>query len=199
MKPGDLFAFACLWEAKSPLPVADLSRGHVALGKEITTKTVGDLAGIDLVVLPLGRRNSSQHQGMSNLHLLGMRKQVVVDPPGEDRRLYGYSERLSIGSGLQLQSPTLFLPAARCASQQKEDQLGAWQRALHKLLSHRREGCLVLRQKLIATDQEWCDDFAPSRCQGRHSERDASSTADLTGDRRTAAVKCEDALHDSQA
>ena len=38
-----------------------------------------------------------------------------------------------------------------------------------------------------------------SRCEGRHAQPDASSTAELTGDLRAAAVKRQDALHDSQA
>jgi hypothetical protein len=72
--------------------------------EEITSKTVGDLAGIDLVVLPLRCGNGPQHQGMGNLHLFGMRKQVIVDPAGEDRRFHGYHPGLgkSFDPGIKL-------------------------------------------------------------------------------------------------
>jgi hypothetical protein len=76
--------------AQGSPPVADLGRCHGALRKEVATKTVGYLAGIDLVVLPLRRGDGTKHQRMSNLHLLGMRKQVIVDPAGEDRRFHGH-------------------------------------------------------------------------------------------------------------
>ena len=83
--------------AKRSSPVTDLGRCHVALRKKITSKAVGDLAGIDLVVLPLRRGNGPQHQWMRNLHLLGMRKQVIVDPAGEDRRFHGHHPGLGKG------------------------------------------------------------------------------------------------------
>ena len=38
-----------------------------------------------------------------------------------------------------------------------------------------------------------------SRCEGRHAQPDASSTAEPTGDLRAAPVKRHDALHDRQA
>jgi hypothetical protein len=38
------------------------------------SQAVGDLAGIDLVVLLLGRCNRSQHQRVSRLNLRGMRE-----------------------------------------------------------------------------------------------------------------------------
>jgi hypothetical protein len=37
--------------AQSPAPISDLGRGHMALRKEITAETVGNLAGIDTVIL----------------------------------------------------------------------------------------------------------------------------------------------------
>jgi hypothetical protein len=61
----------------------------VALWQEITPYTVGDLAGIDLVVLLFGRRNGSEHQRMRHLHLLCVWNQMVIDPPGKDRRFHG--------------------------------------------------------------------------------------------------------------
>jgi hypothetical protein len=55
-------------------------RHHVALREEVASQAVGDLAGIDLVVLLLGRCNRSQHQRVSHLDLGGVRKQMIVDP-----------------------------------------------------------------------------------------------------------------------
>ncbi|HEX3435636.1 MAG TPA: hypothetical protein VHT24_02635 [Pseudacidobacterium sp.] len=69
--------------------VPDLGRGHVALGQKVTTQAVGDLTGIHPVILLLGCRNRSQHQRMCYLHLFRMRKQIIVDPAGEDRRFHG--------------------------------------------------------------------------------------------------------------
>jgi NADPH:quinone reductase-like Zn-dependent oxidoreductase len=60
---------------------------HVALRKEVAAQAVGQLAGVDLVVLLLGRCNRTQHQRVSHLDLRGVRKQVIVDPAAEDRRL----------------------------------------------------------------------------------------------------------------
>ena len=68
--------------------VPDLPRSHVALWQEITPYTVGDLAGIDPVVLLLGSRNGSEHEWMRHLHLLGVRKQMVIDPTGKNRRFH---------------------------------------------------------------------------------------------------------------
>jgi hypothetical protein len=68
-----------------PPAVSDLGRGHVALRQEVATKTVGDLAGIDPVVLPLGRSNRPQHQWVRHLNLLCVGNQVIVNPPDEDR------------------------------------------------------------------------------------------------------------------
>ena len=42
----------------------------MALRKEVASQAVGDLAGIDLVVLLLGRSDSPQHQRMRDLNLL---------------------------------------------------------------------------------------------------------------------------------
>ncbi len=94
--------------AKRAAPVADLGCCHVALGQEIAPQAIGDLAGIDSVVLLLGRSNRAQHQRMRYLHLLGMRKQVIVNPPSKDRRFHGD------GPGLRHRSdPLIQLPAGR--------------------------------------------------------------------------------------
>jgi hypothetical protein len=82
----------------SPAPVPDLGRCHVALGQEIAAQAVGDLAGIDLVVLPLRRCNGPQHQRVRHLHLFGMGKQMVVNPAREDRRFHGDNPGLRKGS-----------------------------------------------------------------------------------------------------
>ena len=66
----------------------------MALGQEVTAQAVGNLAGIDLVVLLLGCCDRSQHQRMRHLHLLGVRKQMIVDPAREDRRFHGDHPRL---------------------------------------------------------------------------------------------------------
>jgi len=75
--------------AQRASPVADLGGCHVALRQEVAAQTICDLAGIDLVVLLFGRGNRPQHQRVRYLHLLGMRKQVVIDPAREDRRFHG--------------------------------------------------------------------------------------------------------------
>jgi hypothetical protein len=60
--------------AQNAALISNLRRDHVTLRQEIAAQTIGDLAGIDLVVLLLGRCNRPQHQWMS-YHLLRMRKQ----------------------------------------------------------------------------------------------------------------------------
>jgi hypothetical protein len=69
-------------------------RHHVALREEVASQAVGELAGIDLVVLLLGCSNRAQHQWMCRLDLGGMRQQVIVDPAAEDRRLHRHGPRL---------------------------------------------------------------------------------------------------------
>src|SRR5258705_3307473 len=64
------------------------SRHHVALWEEVASQAVGELAGIDLVVLLLGCSNRAQHQRVSHLDLGGVRKQMIVDPAAEDRRFH---------------------------------------------------------------------------------------------------------------
>ena len=73
-------------QGASSLP--NLHRGHVALGQEIAAQAVGDLAGIDAIVLLLRDSNRTQHQGMSYLHRRSMRSKVVVDPPRKHRRFH---------------------------------------------------------------------------------------------------------------
>src|SRR5258707_2156907 len=83
------------------------SRHHVALWEEVASQVVGELAGIDLVVLLLlGCSNRAQHQWMCHLDLGGMRQQVIVDPAAEDRRLHRNGPRLgqSLHPAIQLAS-----------------------------------------------------------------------------------------------
>jgi hypothetical protein len=80
--------------AQRPPPVPDLGRSHVAFRKEITTQAVGNLAGIDLVILPLRRGNTTQHQRVCHSHLFSVREQVIVDPTGENRSLHRHHPEL---------------------------------------------------------------------------------------------------------
>src|ERR1700738_751586 len=81
-------------------------RHHVALWEEVASQAVGELAGIELVVLLLGCSNRAQHQWMCHLDLGGMRHQVIVDPAAEDRRLHRHGPRLgqSLHPRIQLAS-----------------------------------------------------------------------------------------------
>ncbi|MGA7110745.1 MAG: hypothetical protein WBV28_05680 [Terracidiphilus sp.] len=63
MDPQRSRLFLC-FGLSQPHVFADLGRCPAALRKEITEETVGDLAGIDLVVLPLRGGNGPQHQGV---------------------------------------------------------------------------------------------------------------------------------------
>jgi hypothetical protein len=70
--------------------VPNLGRCHVAFRQEVAAQAVGDLAGINSIVLFLGRGDGAQHQWMSYLHLLRVRKQMIVDPAGENRCFHGH-------------------------------------------------------------------------------------------------------------
>ena len=83
---------------------ADLSGCHVALRQEVTTQTIGDLASIDAIVLPLGCRNSPQLQRVRHLYFFRMGKHVIINPTSEDRRFHGDRPGLgkSLDPGVQL-------------------------------------------------------------------------------------------------
>jgi hypothetical protein len=66
----------------------------VALGQKITPETVGDLAGIDAIVLPLGCRIARSISGCATFTLLGAGKQMIINLAGEDRRFHGDHARL---------------------------------------------------------------------------------------------------------
>src|SRR5690348_4368891 len=55
----------------------------MAFRKKVTTQAVRDLAGIDSIVLLLGRCDRPQHHRMRHLHLCGLWKQMIVDPARE--------------------------------------------------------------------------------------------------------------------
>jgi hypothetical protein len=57
----------------------------VAFRQEVAAQAVGDLAGVDPIDLLLGRSDGAQHQRMRHLHLRRVRKQMIVDPAGENR------------------------------------------------------------------------------------------------------------------
>jgi hypothetical protein len=51
----------------------------VALRQEIAAQAVGDLAGINPIVLLLRRCDGTQHQRMRHFDLLRMRQQMIVE------------------------------------------------------------------------------------------------------------------------
>src|SRR5580658_4581352 len=59
-----------------------------------------------LVVLLLGRGDRPQHQRMRDLHLLRMRKQVVINPSGEDGRFHSDHAGLRHRPDPAIQFPT---------------------------------------------------------------------------------------------
>ena len=92
---------------QNPPPVADRSRGDVALRQEVPAQAVGDLAGIDPVVLLFGRSHGPQHQRMRNLHCLSMGQQMIVDPAGGDGGFHSHGARLRKRSDPRIQ----FIPS----------------------------------------------------------------------------------------
>lgn len=74
-------------------PPSYLRGCHVAFRQEVAAQAVGDLARIDAVVLLRGC-NGSQHQRVCHLHMVGMRKQVIIGPAAEHRGLHRHCPRL---------------------------------------------------------------------------------------------------------
>jgi len=56
--------------AQGSASIANGGGCHVALRQEVTAQAFSDLAGIDPIVLLLGRGDGAQHQRMRYLHLL---------------------------------------------------------------------------------------------------------------------------------
>src|SRR5213080_1185925 len=79
---------------EGPSRLLDWGGCHVAFRQEVAAQAVGDLAGIDAIVLLLGRSDGAQHQRMRYLHLLSVREQMIVDPAAENRCFYGYGPGL---------------------------------------------------------------------------------------------------------
>src|SRR5439155_17796772 len=80
--------------AQGSASVSNRGGCHVAFRQEVAAQAVGDLAGIDAIVLLLGRSDGAQHQRMRYLHLLSVREQMIVDPAAENRCFYGYGPGL---------------------------------------------------------------------------------------------------------
>jgi len=57
-------------------PFAERSGSHVAPRQKIAAQTVGNLLGVDAIVLLLRGGNGAQHQGMRDLQRSRMRPQV---------------------------------------------------------------------------------------------------------------------------
>jgi hypothetical protein len=91
--------------AQGTAPIPNLGGSHVAFRQEVAAQAVGDLAGIDPIVLLFRRGDRTQHQWVRYLHLLGVRKQVIIDPPGEDRRLHRHDPWLRKSLYPQIQFP----------------------------------------------------------------------------------------------
>ena len=69
--------------AQGPAPIPDLCGGHVALRQKVAAQAIGDLAGVNPIVLLLSRGDRAQHQWVRYLHLLGVREQMIIDPAGK--------------------------------------------------------------------------------------------------------------------
>ena len=76
--------------AQGSASVPNRSGCHVAFRQKVAAQAVGDLSGIDPIVLLLSRSDGAQHQRMRHLHLLRMRQQMIVDPAGENRCFHGH-------------------------------------------------------------------------------------------------------------
>ena len=80
--------------AQGSTSIANRCGCHVAFWQKVAAQTVGDLAGIDPIVFLLGRGDGTQHQWMRYFHLLSMRRQMIVDPAGENRCFHCHRPRL---------------------------------------------------------------------------------------------------------
>jgi hypothetical protein len=78
-------------------------------GKKVAAQAIGDLAGIDAIVLLLSQCNRPQHHRVRDLHLGRVRQQVIIDPAREDRRLHRHHPWLR----QSLEPPVQLIP--RCA------------------------------------------------------------------------------------
>ena len=78
----------------------------MALRQEVTAQAVGDLAGINPVILLLGRGDGTKHQRMCDLDLFSVWQKMIVNPARENCRLHGNHPGLRKRSypGVQFQS-----------------------------------------------------------------------------------------------
>src|ERR1017187_5807440 len=81
-------------KAQGPASISNLGRCHVAFGQEVTAQAVGNLAGINPIILLFRRRDGAQHQRMRHLYLGRVRQQMIIDPAREDRGFHGYAPGL---------------------------------------------------------------------------------------------------------
>src|SRR5271165_1873680 len=80
--------------SQGPTSIPNLGRGHVAFRQEVAAQAVGNLAGINPIILLFRRSDGAQHQRMSHLYLGRVWQQMIIDPAREDRGFHGYAPRL---------------------------------------------------------------------------------------------------------
>src|SRR5271165_902411 len=65
--------------------IPNLGRCHVAFRQKVTAQAVGNLAGINPIILLFRRGDGAQHQRMRHLYLGRVGQQMIIDPAREDR------------------------------------------------------------------------------------------------------------------
>src|SRR5450755_3256084 len=80
--------------AQGPASIPNLSRCHVAFRQEVTAQAVGNLAGINPIILLFRCGDGAQHQRMRHLYLGCVGQQMIIDPAREDRGFHPYAPRL---------------------------------------------------------------------------------------------------------
>src|SRR5271157_2075103 len=80
--------------AQGPASIPNLSRCHVAFRQEVTAQPVGNLAGINPIILLFRRGDGAQHQRMRHLYLGRVWQQMIIDPAREDRGFHRYAPGL---------------------------------------------------------------------------------------------------------
>lgn len=94
----------------------------MALGQEIAAQAVGDLAGVDPIVLLFGCGDGPLHQRMSYLDGAGMGQQMIVAPAGEEDRF----PRIVRGCG------RVVIRASSCAASRRSGLPDAHTQGLYK-------------------------------------------------------------------
>src|SRR5580700_5410380 len=80
--------------AQDSASIPNLGRCHVAFRQEVTAQAVGNLAGINPIILLFRRRDGTQHQRMRHFYLGRVWQQMIIDPAREDSRFHRYAPRL---------------------------------------------------------------------------------------------------------